>query len=237
MGHDDVVPPSPLVVTYAGSEIVVDERLGFGRSAALALDTNRFLHRITGEFVLESGGWYLHNRGSRLLLTVSLADGNVVRLVPGSSTALAMSGVIRFEAGPVRYDVAFSLPGSDAPVSSEPPEVDGHTTEYEVLLTPREVDFAVAFARNRLEGIAGPTPTYAQVGRIWNVSHRTVDNTMQGIKRKFRDVGIDVDVSIESLLDHLIVVGLVSAQDLAWARLDGPAARSSLDGPRFAGDT
>lgn len=226
---------SELVVEFAGEEIAVDDRLTFGRSGELELDSNPHLHRLVGEFVQRDGQWWLRNLGSRLFLTITAADGTRVELPPGGQHLIAASrGTVRVSVGQARYELAWRADAPDRSVTMQPAVEDGATTPFEMFLTPREVDFLVTFARPTLAGTGGPLPTYVEVAAIWSVSPKTLDNTVQSIKRKMRNARLARDEPLDTLVRIAISHSLVTAADLEWSGLLAGDARPSGDGPRFA---
>lgn len=223
-----------LTVEFAGEEREVDTRLTFGRNGDLELDSNQYMHRLVGEFVSEGGGWWIRNVGSRIHLTLVSDDGVRVDLPPGSVAALvAESGVVRFTAGPAPYELTFRLEGLDLPSAAQASCAGESTTQFAVVLTPREVDFLVTFARPRLLGLDEQMPTYAEVAQIWGVSTKTLDNTVQGLKRRLRDAGVVRDQPLEAMVGILVRHGFVNRADLEWADVER-LRRPASTGPRFS---
>ena len=136
--------------------------------------------------------------------------------------------------GQARYELRFDtgrVEHRPPPVATSP---TGATTEFDTYLTPREVDFLVTFARPILDGTNGPLPTYADVARIWGVSPKTLDNTVQTIKRKMRNARLVRDEPLDTIVRVAISHSLVSAADLTWSGLLAGSPRTAADGPRFA---
>ncbi len=226
-----------LKVGFAGEEWDVSERLTFGRSGDIELDNNLYMHRLIGEFFVEDDVWWLRNLGARIYLTAVAVDGTRLELPPTSMQALASpSGVVRFNAGPTHYELDFAIAGLRSPAVDDRPTVGENTTQAAVLLTPREVDFLVTFGRSRLLGFEAEVPTYAEVATTWGVATKTVDNTMQSLRRKLRSAGLARDESLEVMMGLVVRHGLVTRVDLAWADLGGNAPRPAWQGPRFSAD-
>ena len=225
---------TPLVVQFIEQTFRPDDQLSFGRHAELSLDPdNGYLHRQAGRFRLIGDIWWLENRGSRLRLKMVSSDGSVIDLHAGaSSPVLGRSGVVSLVAGPTRYEVGYWL--EDEP---EPPSMDttgniivgADTVTYGTALTPRELDFVVVMAQNRLTGRGGPLPSHADIAEIWGVSKKTVDNTLQRLRSKLRTNDVRFLDTSEMLVEYLVSQGFVTMQDLEWAALDQP------DGPRSVG--
>lgn len=214
-------------MNFVGETYAVTDALTFGREADLELDTNPFLHRIAGEFRRESGQWWLHNRGSKLHVTMIAADGTRATLPPGARQAITTDGVARVTAGRVSYEVEYGL---DDPAcrSHDPPQPSGTmTVGLELELTAREIDFLVAFARPMLLGLGTPLPTYAEVATAWGVSPKTLDNALQSVKRKFRAAGLIRDPNLEALVMSAIQHSLVTRADLDFVDLDSGTPRST----------
>jgi hypothetical protein len=225
-----------LTVEFAGETREVSDRLSFGRTGDLELDVNRYMHRLIGEFFADGDMWWVRNLGSRIHLTLVSDDGTRVDLPPGSVQGLASSaGVLRFNAGPARYELSYAIDGLQVPARAEIDFAGESTTQFGVILTPREVDFLVTFARPRLLGYDEPMPTYAEVAQLWGVASKTLDNTVQSLKRKLRDAGLARDEPLDVMVGLVVRHGLVTRADLAWADFDGVGPRGAADGPRFTG--
>jgi len=79
-----------------------------------------------------------------------------------------------------------------------------------VPLTAREIDFMVAFARPILTGSGMSTPTYAEVAMQFGVKAKTVDATIQRLRRKLNDAGVTHLSSTESVVTHLLSTGRIT---------------------------
>lgn len=138
-------------------------------------------------------------------------------------------------AGRSTYEINYTLRADPAPVAADlaaPP--DGTlTVQVDLALTPREVDFLVTFARPVLLGRAEPMPTYAEVAAVWDVSPKTLDNSLQSIKRKFRAAKLVRDQGLDSVVQVAIQHSLITRDDLEWA-FGADTPRPAVDGPRFA---
>lgn len=195
---------------------IVDRELSFGRTGDIVIDdANRYLHRTVGEFVPRGASWSLHNRGSTILLRLFAIDGVHTSLPPGGHTMLgAHTGTISFAAGPGNYELTYRM--SSAPDRAEfgsrplPDNDDTETAEFGAPLTPREVDFMVAFARPALTASGQPTPTYAEVAAEFNVKPKTVDATIQRLRHKLHDAGVIHLSSTDSLVTHLLATGKIT---------------------------
>ncbi len=208
----------------------------FGRDADIELDTNPFLHRRTGAFVRDGGDWWVHNLGTKLYLTVIADDGTRAELPPGTRHALAsVSGLVRVTAGRSTYEVSYRLSSSPerSPAVDPQPDDGTLTIQVDLALTPREIDFLVTFARPYLLGLAEPMPTYAEVASLWAVAPKTLDNTLQSIKRKFRAAGLIRDPNLDALVQKAIQHSLVTRADLDWADLDSGSPQPASGGRRF----
>ncbi len=222
-----------LVVQFIEQTFRPDDQLAFGRNAELSLDPdNGYLHRQAGRFRLVGDIWWLENRGSRLRLKMMSSDGSVIDLHAGaSSPILGRSGTVSLVAGPTRYEVAYWLETEPSPLGLDTTgriPVGAETATYGTALTPRELDFVVVLARNRLTGRGGPLPSQADIADIWGVSKKTVDNTLQRLRAKLRNRDVRFLDTTEMLVEYLVAQGYVTIADLEWAALDEP------DGPRPA---
>jgi len=208
-----------LTVDFAGQIHEVDTVLTFGRAGDLAVDeANRFLHRICGEFVQRNNVWWLINRGRKTPLVVFASDSRV-ELRPAGSTALTTeAGAVSFVAGPTPYTITYRhglVPEIESHIAEDGAHVTGTVTAaYGALLTKREREFLATFARPRLEGARRATPSFKDVASVWGVAEKTVDNTVQAVRRKLRHNGISNIDSMEKLLSHLLAHGQIAVSDL-----------------------
>lgn len=213
----------------------------FGRDADIDLDTNPYLHRRTGAFHRDGEVWWLVNVGSKLHLTVVGDDGTRADLPPGTRHQLTPpGGVVRVVAGRADYELRYGIADDMAAAADLdlPPSDGTQTVGLELTLTPREIDFLVTFARPHLLGRNDPLPTYATVAETWAVSPKTLDNTLQSIKRKFRAAGlVRRDESLDGIVQQAVRHSLVTIDDLTWADLDGPAPRPAASGQRFGSES
>lgn len=218
-------------MNFAGTEHRARERLTFGRDADIILDTNRYLHRRTGAFIRADDGFWLHNLGTRLHLAVADEVGNRADLAPGGRQLAVGSGTVRIVAGPATYELDYRVDGTSAVSQAGADESDAgtQTIGLDLELTPREVDFLVTFAQPYLLGHSRTLPTYADVASTWFVSPKTLDNSLQAIKRKFRAAGLVRDPNLEALVLTAIQHSLVTRADLDWVRLEGGQPRSTAE--------
>jgi hypothetical protein len=233
-----VVAVTLLTVDFAGERFDVSDAITFGRAGEIELDTNRHLHRLVGEFALRDGIWWLTNLGSRVFLTLVTADGSRTDLAPGASQTLASgTGTVRLVVGTARYQLDYSIDSAGVPEAApwpppDPLPADGRTVDFEAVLTPREIDFMVTFARRLMEGEHGQLPSYVEVAELWGVSPKTLDNTVQIFKRKMRNARLATDEPLDALVRIAVAHSLITPADLEWAFGAG-APRPAVDGPRF----
>ena len=228
---------SELVVDFAGEQVVVDETLTFGRAADLCIDPNDYMHRVVGEFFRDGSLWWLRNRGSRIPLTLISSDGKRVQLPPGGIQALTDGGgVVRFQAGPTTYELSYSGGRAGLGASWAPANDGFDTLHFDFTLTPREVDFLAVFCGPQFGKTTNrTTPTYSEVAKIWGISVKTLDNTLQNLRRKIREAGVPGVDSADALVTFSIAQGLITQADLNWAAIGEPEGpRPASDGPRFA---
>ena len=224
-----------MTLRFAGAEVVVADRLTFGRSGDLELDSNPHLHRLVGEFVQTNDEWWLRNLGSRLFITLMTPNGTRVDLAPGGEHMISTEhGRVRVSVGQARYELEFELERSIRERFTSPSnESDGSTTDFRAFLTAREIDFLVTFARPILDGTNGPLPTYVDVAAVWGVAPKTLDNTLQSIKRKMRNAKLVRDEPLDTLVRVAISHSLVTTDDLDWSGLAAGQSRTAAAGPRF----
>ena len=142
--------------------------------------------------------------------------------------------MVSLRVGGSTFEVRYEAPASVAVQPLTEDVSTGHsTTPFEATLTPREVDFLVTFARPLLEGRVEPMPTYAEVAALWFVSTKTLDNTLQTLRRKLRNARLITDEPLDEMVRISVAHSLVNQADLRWAGFDGPLRRAA-EGPRFA---
>lgn len=207
-----------LWLDFAGVGYSVTETMGFGRSAELALDEqNRFMHRVTGEFRWNGTSWWLHNMGSSSRLLVFGTNGARIELPPGTETALPMpAGSVSFVAGPTPYQLLYR---ADEPVTPTraPDAVGDATVEFGSALTDRETIYLTTFALSRLRGSSIALLSYAEVASLWDVSEKTVDNTLQRVRGRLKQAGVRNTETLEGLVNHLLAhgrIGLATLHDI-----------------------
>lgn len=235
-GNGDGAGVSDLRVDFAGDVREVADRLSFGRTADLEIDTNPHLHRLVGEFVRDGNLWWVRNLGSRLFITIVGDDGSRTDLPPGAQHVLASAcGTILVAVGQARYEIDFETGGVGLPSSDDADDSDvpvGSTTPF-YSLTAREVDFLVSFARPILDGTNGPMPTYADVAGWWGVSPSTLDNTLRSLKKKMQDARLIRDEKLDTMVRVAVSHSLVTIDDLEWSGLIDGTPRPALEGHRF----
>lgn len=204
-----------LWVEFIGEVHEVEDTLSFGRRGDIVLDdANQFMHRVVGVFLHTDDTWWLENRGSRSQLVLFGSDGTRVDLAPGSRVAVSMvTGTVSFIAGPTPYQLTFTVDRAAAVETSS--ELSGELTmEFGTPLTPREREYLVSFARHRIMGQTGRTPSYAEVAQMWGVSAKTVENTVSRVRLRSREAGVRIGTTIDEFLTHLLSHGRLGLADL-----------------------
>lgn len=212
-----------LWLDFAGVGYSAAEAMSFGRNAELALDEdNRFMHRITGEFRWNGSVWWLHNVGASTRLLVFGTNGARIELPPGTECALPMpAGSVSFVAGPTPYQLLYR---ADEPVVSNhtPHAVGDATVEFGTALTDRETIYLTTFALGRLRGSSAALLSYAEVAGLWNVSEKTVDNTLQRVRGRMKQAGVRNTETLEGLVNHLLAHGRIGLSTLHQIEEDHP---------------
>ena len=206
---------STLWLDFAGVGTAATESLSFGRNAELALDEdNRFMHRTTGEFRWNGTAWWLHNTGSSTRLLVFGTNGARIELPPGTECALPMpGGSVSFVAGPTPYQLLYRA--EEPVVSQRPHDAPGDATvEFGSALTDRETIYLTTFALNRLRGSSVALLSYAEVAALWDVSEKTIDNTLQRVRGRLKQSGVRNTETLEGLVNHLLAHGRIGLATL-----------------------
>lgn len=212
-----------LWLDFAGVGFEATESMSFGRNAEMALDEdNQFMHRVTGEFRFNGLVWWLHNVGSSTRLLVFGTNGARIELPPGTECALPMpEGSVSFLAGPTPYQLLYR---ADEPVtSSRAPNAPGDATiEFGTALTERETIYLTTFALSRLRGSSVALLSYADVAKLWSVSEKTVDNTLQRVRGRMKQAGVRNTETLEGLVSHLLAHGRIGLSTLHAIEEDHP---------------
>ncbi len=232
-----------LRLDFAGEihELKPGKDFSFGRSADLEIDTNRYLHRRLGLFRWLGGTWWLFNVGSAIALEVcDLHTPSRLLIVPGARAPLPFThSAIRFQAGRSTYELEVTTQavgpnglvidtdhGTPTATASDIPLND----EQRLLLT--------ALAQIRLTDRAAPLsalPTNREVADQLGWTRTKFNRKLDYLCVKFGQLGVDGlkgDAATlagnrrERLVDHVLMVGLVTADDLALLDGSGLNAKS-----------
>lgn len=216
-----------LWVEFVGEVYEVTAGLTFGRRADLVLDdANQFMHRIVGAFVREGDLWWIENRASKARISVFGSDGTRVELAPGARVAVAMpTGTLSFLSGPTPYQLTFSSDSQNI-VSSIAPTSGEFTIEFGTPLSRREREFLATFAQRRISGEGEQLLSFAEVAAIWDVSPKTVENTMSRVRAQARDNGIRAGETLDQFVTHLLAHGQLGLNDLLAIEVARPDAFS-----------
>jgi hypothetical protein len=227
---------SELIVEFVGDERVLapGDELTFGRAGDLAIDDNRYLHRLLGRFSWSAGVWWLTNLGSSIPLTVSDTAGpSFSKVAPGSSLPLSFeSSLVAFEAGGCNYELAVDLAGGgldtdpldEAGVEGWSGEVT--TTASSLPLSPEQRLLLVALAEAQLRDPSASLelPTNRQIAHVLGWTITKYNRKLDGLCVKFAAGGVSgLRGSSDSLardrrsrlVDHAVNAGVVTADDLA----------------------
>ncbi len=226
---------SELIVEFVGDErvLVPGDELTFGRAGDLAIDDNRYLHRLLGRFSWSGGVWWLANLGSSIPLTVSDTTGpSFSRVAPGATLALSFeSSVVAFEAGGCSYELTVDLAdsGFDSVAGADSPEVwtgEVTTTASSLPMSAEQHLLLVALAEARLRdpSSAADLPTNRQIASRLGWTITKYNRKLDGLCVKFAAAGVSgLRGSSDALardrrvrlVDHAVHAGVVTADDLA----------------------
>lgn len=215
----------PLRVEFFGDVQEVKDRLTFGRKADLVLDEdNDFMHRVCGEIVFDGTNWTLLNRSDSMPLRIIADSGPHMEVPPLRLVVLPMpSGRIALTAGPTPYDFAyFGHEGTDLEFADQ--ATGRPTSRYGGVLTPRQKDFLLTFARPEFEGIRAPTPTTREVAALWGVYPKTVDSALQTLRSNLKQSGVQEKQinTLELLIHHVMSTGKLTRSDFDHADFQNP---------------
>ncbi len=241
MSDDDSLPPGRLYLEFCGEDLRLSpgDRLTFGRSADLTIDDNPYLHRVLGRVSHRGGAWWLENLGRSITLTVLEVGGPSSSTVgPGSAMALVHGEfVIRFHAGPTRYELLGALEEHEWDTDLLGPDgIEGvRTLEWgRVELNPDQRLLLAALCEDRLRNPSEPDvpvpPNRDRAARLgWTVTkyNRKLDHLCEklhraGVSGVHGGLGASALERRRRLVEHAVAVGLVTVDDLAL--LDEPRA-------------
>ena len=217
-------------------EVEEDEEFTFGRAAMLVIDEdNSFLSRVVGDFVQESGLWWLANRSSSSPLSVVCDNGVTSTLAPGASVAISCaSGAVRFRAGRSNYEFLFRLasppstPGSSGSGTDEGDVFDAPDTQQFGVITLNSEQRAMLamFARDWLIESGGShrgLPQNQVVATKLGWSLKKLDRKLDYLCARLSDAGVsglrgergsEASDRRRRLVDHVLEMGMIDANDL-----------------------
>jgi hypothetical protein len=226
---------SELIVEFVGDERVLapGEELTFGRAGDLAIDDNRYLHRLLGRFSCSAGVWWLTNLGSSIPLTVSDTSGpSFSKVAPGTSLPLSFeSSLVAFEAGGCNYELTVDLAGGGLDNESvDANDVGGMSgeatsTASSLPMSPEQRLLLVALAEAQLRDPSASLelPTNRQIAHDLGWTITKYNRKLDGLCVKFALGGVSgLRGSSDSLardrrarlVDHAVNAGVVTTNDL-----------------------
>ncbi|MEQ8716286.1 MAG: hypothetical protein RIE08_01625 [Acidimicrobiales bacterium] len=229
--HED--QSADLEVTFIDELHPVAEsgQLTFGRDGDITVDdANAYMHRRVGSFVNHDGTWWIRNDGRTIEIVVVTDTGARISLDPGASQALTgTSGLVRFEAGGLTYELEYSLHSPAGPPSTETAELTrGETLEFGTLrLNDEQRQMLVALAEPQLRDPAAEShemPTNAEVAHRLGWSLRKFDRKLDYICRRLDEQGVrgvrgrqgvQATDRRRVVIDHVLRTGLIGEDDLS----------------------
>lgn len=205
---------SELRVEFCGEEYsaTADHPLTFGRSADIAIDENRFLHRVLGEFRSANGLWWLHNVGSAIALSlIDAATTSSAKIAPGSAMPIVFeASTLRFEAGGMTYELSLDVvrragpdsevdtghgergdPHHAAPDDAAPDDdaAQRTTTTADLPLTDDQFALLVALARPVMNN-EEQLPTNRQLAHDLGWTVTRLNRKLDGLCAKYAKAGV-----------------------------------------------
>lgn len=225
---------APLVIDFIDERYEVEPGsiFTFGRAGDLIVDeSNPYLHRHLGTLQVVGEVWTLTNAGRNIAIRV-VQGGTTTDLAPGGTTALFGPGVtISFEAAGLDYEIECFV-DSDPTIPPAGPVGGDVTRDWgRIPLNDEQRLLLVALAEPRLRGTGDEVPanaaTAAKLGWPITKFNRKLDYmcrkyTEAGVPGLFGGQGGDASDRRQKLVDHVLLFGIVTTDDLA--ALDGPAA-------------
>jgi hypothetical protein len=221
-----------LILNFCGEhiEIAPDTEYSFGRSGDLAIDENKFLHRVMGVFVCRNDWWWLHNVGAHLALQLQgQMSSSTIALSPGGSVPLVMGPtLVRFAAGGTSYELEVETnAGLAAEALDKVRALSGDTT-IDAGSTPLSADqllLLIALSEPRLRrGPSADVPPNAELMERFGWSVTKFNRKLDSICVKFSRRGVGGLVGTpqklaqgrrSTLVDYVIAAGMVTVEQLA----------------------
>lgn len=225
---------SPLEISFIDElyPIAPGETLGFGRSGDLIIDeSNMFMHRLVGTFLHHQDLWWVRCEGKRSELSVWSEGGRHTTLPPGEAAALAGArGVVRFEAGPHKYEIDYVLPDAvELPTEQAAPTTFDVTETRDFGVVSLNTEQRQLLAALGEEWLREPQaervvlPTNGAIAHRLGWSIKKYDRKLDYLCSRLSDEGVPglrggkgVEASERrvNLVDHAIRNGLISLLDL-----------------------
>jgi len=209
------------------------ETLSFGRSGDLIIDdSNMFMHRQVGAFLYHQELWWVRCDGKRTELSVRSDGGRRTELPVGEATALAgVRGVVRFEAGPHKYEIDYLLPGAlELPtedLAQAPPFDVTETRDFGVVsLNTEQRQLLAALGEEWMRephAEHGALPTNGSIAHRLGWSVKKYDRKLDYLCSRLSDEGvpglrggkgIEASERRVNLVEHAIRNGLITVRDL-----------------------
>jgi len=226
---------SDLEVTFMDEahRIGVSEALTFGRSADLEIDANRHLHRVLGRFENLDGVWWLLNVGSAIGLDVlDTNSSSRLSLAPGTDIPLPFQDFrVLFSAGRSNYEIEATVLQQRPAFAASDVTSSGNTTvtAAEATLNDEQRLLLTALAEQRLEtGLVLELPANKEIASRLGWTVKKFDRKLDNLCTKFDRLGVSglkgdqgglATNRRNRLVDHVITVGLITADDLALLEL------------------
>lgn len=223
-----------LFIEFCGEEYLVepDGELTFGRSGALVVDDNPYLHRVLGRFVMRRGVWWIDHLSDRTPVTVrDLHSPANASVAPGTSHALTHGEFrVGFTAGPTRYELEGALEDGEWAIDLLGPDgLEGtRTLDWgRVELNPDQRSLLVALCEGRLRSPSAwdhPVPSrrdgaqrlgWSEPKFARKLDHLCEKLTRAGVAGLLGDTAAGAVDRRTRLVEHAIEARLVTAEDLA----------------------
>ena len=211
----------------------VDETVTFGRTADIVIDeANQFMHRTVGVFFHQNNVWWVANKCKSSEITLVGASRKLSRLSPDAVAALTEAeGLVRFEAGPSRYELGWARPGQDPLVPPTTDEELGQTIEMTrqfgvVNINDEQRLLLVALADKQLRDSSVPPtdlPSNASVAHRLGWSGKKLDRKLdylcarldnEGVRGLRGEKGVEAVDRRARLVAHALSSGMITSSDV-----------------------
>ena len=207
----------------------VGEVVSFGRGGDVIIDdSNEYMHRVVGAFFHQDNVWWVANKSKHGSLDIIGGAGRHTKLSPDDVAALTEpTGLIRFDSGPLRYELGWLQPGKDPIMppgtGTTAPDADETRRFGVVPLNEEQKLLLVALSERVLRDAtitSADLPANAEVAHRLGWSGKKLDRKLEymcslldteGVRGLRGEKGFEAVDRRSRLVDHVVSAGLERA--------------------------